>query len=213
MRVILPLLLFIFSSSDLFSQARPSGSLKGSRVSLARQNILATSCNLSRIPDSASLRRMIRRGYLVRAPERGVGYYLDPNMGSNLFNDYLFRYARPWVVQGFLVREGRHFAREFPGARFKVTSLVRTEEYQRFLIEKRHNPNAARGVSLLTRSPHLTGSALDISRKGLTSRQIMWLRGHLLELQRLNRVIAVEERRTNSFHVFVIPPCVNRRRR
>ncbi len=204
MRALTILALFILNSSTLLSQV--SRSLKGSRISLARQNTIATSCDLSRIPDSFALRRMIRRGYLIRVPDSGIGYRLDRSIGGNLPNDDLFRYARPWVKR-FLASEGRRFAGAFPGMQFKVTSLVRTEQYQNFLIRNRHNPNAVRGQTPSTLSPHLTGSTLDISKKNLTLEQVRWLRTRLIELKRLNRIIAVEERRTNSFHVFVIPPC------
>jgi hypothetical protein len=111
-------------------------------------------------------------------------------------------YARPWVRK-FLQREGGHYADEFDGARFKVSSLVRTEGYQALLRSR--NPNAARGDQEDTRSPHLTGSAVDISKKGMSPRRLAWMREHLVALQELGWIIATEEMATNAFHVFVQP--------
>jgi len=171
--------------------------LLGSRAKLEKQNRIAVRHDLSPMRSREQIRKMARSGRLVPIASRGVGFYIDPELERGTLT-----HARPWVAN-FLAREGGHFDRAFPGARFKVTSLVRTIGYQRML--QRRNVNAARCDTPLTCSPHLTGSTLDISKKSLSSKQIRWMRNHLVALQRCNQVIAIEERVTNAFHVFVLP--------
>lgn len=182
--------------------AQRPAELKGSPDKLAEQNRVADEHDLTRMDGPAVIRRLVSSGYLVAIPRRGRGYYVDRKLGRGYARRDVLSYARPWVRK-FLVREGAHFADEFDGARFKVSSLVRTEGYQELL--KRRNVNAARGDDQDTRSPHLTGSALDISKKGMTARQLSWMREHLVALQERGWIIGTEEMATNAFHVFVQP--------
>jgi len=184
------------------ARAQRPPELKGSPDKLAEQNRLADDYDLSRMNSAAVIRRMVKSGYLVQIPRRGYGYYVDRRLGRGYARRDVLYYARPWVKK-FLVREGEHFADRFDGARFKVSSLVRTEGYQERL--KARNVNAAPGDDDDTRSPHLTGAAVDISKKGMSARQLAWMRNHLVALQELGWVIATEEMATNSFHVFVRP--------
>ena len=52
-------------------------------------------------------------------------------------------------------------------------------------------------------STHLTGAAVDISKRGLGEPQVMWLRTVLQRLERRRLVYAAEEFREPHFHVFV----------
>lgn len=180
---------------------RPS-ELRGSRMKLIGQNKTARAFNLSVMEDAEMVDRMTQGGYLVAIPSQGTGWYLDPNMSGGYAYPEKLRRARPWV-RSFLQREGRQFASALPGSRFKVTSLVRTESYQRQL--QRRNPNAARCLTPLTCSPHLTGSAFDISKLDMSASELSWMRKRLVALQRCGQISAMEERATNSFHIFVRP--------
>ncbi len=184
------------------ARAQRPAELKGSPDKLARQNQVADDYDLTRMDGPAVIRRLVRSGYLVPIPRAGYGYFVDRRLGRGYARREVLSYARPWVKQ-FLVREGEHFADRFDGARFKVSSLVRTEGYQELL--KARNVNAAAGDVDETRSPHLTGAAVDISKKGMSRRQLAWMRDHLVALQELGWVIATEEMATNAFHVFVEP--------
>ena len=184
------------------ARAQRPPELKGSPEKLARQNRVADDYDLTRMDGPAVIRRLVRSGYLVPIPRRGRGFYVDRRLGRGYTRREVLTYARPWVKQ-FLVREGTHFADRFRGARFKVSSLVRTEGYQELL--KARNVNAAAGDVDETRSPHLTGAAVDISKKGMSRRQLAWMRDHLVALQEMGWVIATEEMATNAFHVFVQP--------
>lgn len=176
--------------------------LKGSPEKLAEQNRVADDYALSRMDNAAEVRRLVKSGYLVSIARRGRGYYVDRKLGKGYARRDVLWYARPWVRK-FLVREGDHYADRFRGARFKVSSLIRTEGYQDLL--KGRNVNAARGDDDDTRSPHLTGAALDISKKGMSARQLAWMREHLVALQERGWIIGTEEMATNAFHVFVQP--------
>jgi hypothetical protein len=176
--------------------------LIGKPEKMERQNAAADRHDLTRMSDPAVVRRMARQGHLVRISKRGPGYFVDPKLGASYRHREVLYYARPWV-QRFLQREGDHYSDAFDGARFKVSSLVRTEDYQRQLVRK--NVNAAPGRDWRTQSAHLTGAALDVSKRGMSTRQISWMRRHLVALQRQGWVIAVEEMKTNTFHIFVQP--------
>lgn len=184
------------------ARAQRPPELKGSPDKLAQQNRVADDYDLTRMDGPAVIRRLVRSGYLVAIPRRGRGYYIDRRLGRGYARREVLWYARPWVL-AFLRREGDHYAGRFGGARFKVSSLVRTEGYQELL--KGRNVNAARGDAEDTRSPHLTGSAVDISKKGMSPRQLAWMREHLVTLQEMGWIIGTEEMATNAFHVFVRP--------
>ncbi len=176
--------------------------LKGSPGKLAQQNRVADDYDLTRMEGPAVIHRLVKSGYLVSIPRRAKGYYIDRKLGRGYARRDVLWYARPWVKK-FLDREGARYAGRFHGARFKVSSLVRTEGYQELL--KARNVNAARGDDGDTRSPHLTGAAVDISKKGMTPRQLAWMRDHLVALQERGWIIGTEEMATNAFHVFVEP--------
>jgi hypothetical protein len=187
--------------ASLADAQRPSA-LKGSRTKLTEQNSIANAYNLDRMEDAAMVDRMTANGFLVEVPSRGTGWYLDPNMSSGYPYPEKLRRARPWVLE-LINREGRNFSAALPGSQTKISSLVRTEAFQRQL--QRHNPNAALCETPLTCSPHLTGSAFDISKLDMTAAELSWWRKRLVALQKCGQIIANEEWATNSFHVFVHP--------
>lgn len=176
--------------------------LMGTPSKLAQQNRLADDYDLSRMDDPAEVRRLVSSGRLVAIPRSGRGYYIDAKLGRAYSHRTVLVYARPWVLR-FLKAEGSRFRAKFPGSRLKVSSLVRTEEYQEILTHS--NINAARGDDPESRSPHLTGAALDISKKGMSARQLAWLRQRLVSLQARGWIVGTEEIRTNTFHIFVTP--------
>jgi len=198
----LPLAFALALALPAAAHAQRPPELKGSPGKLAEQNRVADDYDLTRMDGPAVIRRLVKSGYLVSIPRRARGYYIDRKLGRGYARRDVLWYARPWVRK-FLEREGGHYADRFHGARFKVSSLVRTEGYQELL--KGRNVNAAPGDDDDTRSPHLTGAAVDISKKGMSPRQLEWMRGHLVALQELGWIIGTEEMATNAFHVFVQP--------
>lgn len=77
-----------------------------------------------------------------------------------------------------------------------VTSLIRTEEYQRWLGET-GNPNAIR----IKVPPHTTGLAFDVFTYYMTAEEQNFLMEEIARLEREGRVEALRENR-NHIHVF-----------
>jgi Family of unknown function (DUF5715) len=123
----------------------------------------------------------------------GVAYDLaDPGDRTRL-QVRLLSFVRPEareVVLEVARRYHERFDRLLP-----VTSLVRTQRYQRRL--SRVNPNAAR----VDTAPHTTGMAFDISYKYLANDEQNFVMDVLAELERDGRIEALRERR-NHFHVY-----------
>jgi len=111
-----------------------------------------------------------------------------------------FRYARPWDIQ-FLNDISKKFYGEFAKP-WKVTELVRTEQYQKLLV--RRGITHADGSSPDRRSAHLVG-AIDISKRGLTDDEVKWLRDELVYWESEERIEATEEIYNNVFHIMVFP--------
>ncbi|MBI4458278.1 hypothetical protein HY633_04920 [Candidatus Uhrbacteria bacterium] len=177
------------------------GALLGSVDSLARENDVADRESLERLADLDELRARIGDGTLV--PIRaGRDVAIDDDLGTlDRDNVDLYRHARPWVAR-FVADLGKDFRRTL-GRRLVVASLVRTDAYQQELIKI--NSSAAAGLTLETRSTHLTGSTVDISTKGLSRREVRWLRRRLLAFEAGGKIQATEERHTKCFHVMVFP--------
>lgn len=188
------------------SRAADAAVLRGSRSALAGENALADRHDLTRIRDLDELRRFIDAGLLVPVASTDA-YELDPTLGE-MDPDHaaLYAHARPWV-RAFLddvLAEGHRLH----GDRYKVTSLVRTQAYQRVL--RRHNAAAATGATRWERSSHLTGSTVDIRSTELSADDLAWLRGRLAALERVGAVRATEERYNGCFHIMVAPDFARR---
>jgi uncharacterized protein YcbK (DUF882 family) len=165
--------------------------LRGSHESLIRQNTRADADGLERVEDDEDLNRLVRLRSLVSLPasERLV---VNPSMDSNR------RYCRPWTAKFLSDLAAAHYQR-FKRS-LQVNSAIRTVQYQRQLI--RINGNAAPAEGDVA-SPHLTGEAIDIGKKGLSLSQIGWLRAYLLPLQQAGRIDVEEEFVQACFHISV----------
>lgn len=171
--------------------------IKGSHESLVRQNQKATEDELERIQDDAQLEELTRNQELVSLP-LGHSLIVDPKLPEER------RYCRPWTAT-FLKDFSRDYYKEFK-APLQVNSAVRTAEVQQKL--RRHNRNAALASAddpddsdIL--SPHLTGEALDIAKRGMTRQQRTWVQNYLLNLQNSGLIDAEEEFRQPVFHISV----------
>ncbi|MGC1869784.1 MAG: DUF5715 family protein [Acidobacteriaceae bacterium] len=165
--------------------------LRGSHEVLVHQNIIADVEGLSRIQNDAQLSAMVRSGDLVALPA-SPGLVIDPRLPLNR------RYCRPWVAQ-FLSNLARAHEDIF-GRPLLLTSAVRTVDFQRHLAH--YNGNAA-PTSGDTASPHLTGEAIDLGKKGMSLREIAWMRAVLGELQASGKLDVEEEFEQACFHISV----------
>ncbi len=165
--------------------------LRGSYQVLVHQNIVADVEGLSRIQDEAQLRSMVRSGSLVALPASS-GLAIDPRLSFNR------RYSRPWTAK-FLSDLTRAHERFF-GDPLILTSAVRTVSFQRHLAH--YNGNAAPAYGD-TASPHLTGQAIDIGKKGMSLHEIAWMRAVLGQLQASGKLDVEEEFQQACFHISV----------
>ena len=165
--------------------------LRGSHDVLVHQNIIADVEGLTRIQDADQLRAMVRSGDLVTLPVSS-GIAVDPRLPGNR------RYCRSWTAK-FLSDLSRAHEKLF-GDPLLITSAVRTVDFQRHLSH--YNGNAA-PWSGDTASPHLTGEAVDIGKKGMSLREIAWMRAVLGELQSKGKLDVEEEFEQACFHVSV----------
>jgi hypothetical protein len=165
--------------------------LRASWDSQIVQNRRADADDLSRMKDSAMVQRFAQAGLLVRVPSQSRSYYTR-------YIPSKYRYLRPWSKL-FLDRLAAQYRARY-GKKLRVTSLVRTVALQNSL--RRRNGNAASPYGP-RRSSHLTGATLDISKNGMSSREIAWVRMVLHTLKQRGYVYAVEEFEQPTFHIMV----------
>jgi uncharacterized protein YcbK (DUF882 family) len=165
--------------------------LRGSHASLVRQNERAEQDGILRVKDNDDLETLRRAGKLVPLPEL-ASMHVDTRLPANR------RYCRSWTGH-FLSDLARVHYERFHKP-LQVNSAVRTIEFQHHL---RHiNGNAAPAVGDVA-SPHLTGEAVDIAKKGLTPSEVAWMRAYLLPLQTAGKIDVEEEFRQSCFHIAV----------
>ena len=169
----------------------PNSPVRGSRESLLRQNVRIDEDSLERIQDDDQLAQLVEARELTPLPEN---QYIG--VASNLPEER--RYARPWTGS-FLKDIGRSYYTMFHQP-LQVNSAVRTVEVQHKLLRRNHNAAPESGELA---SPHLSGAAIDINKRGMTRKQLTWMRNYLLELQNQGLLDTEEEFRQPVFHITV----------
>ncbi len=165
--------------------------LKGTREILVHQNTMADDEGLERIQDEDDLQRLRAAHLLVNFPE-SASLRVNPDLSGDR------RCARVWTVR-FATDIARGYYARFHQP-LQVNSAVRTVAYQVRL--QRTNGNAA-GIDGETASPHLTGQALDLGKRGMSVAQIAWMRAYLLPLMRAGKLDVEEEFQQACFHISV----------
>jgi hypothetical protein len=165
--------------------------LRGTHESLVRQNERAEQEGILRIKDNDDLLELRREGELVPLPAL-ASMHVDSRLPANR------RYCRVWTSR-FLSDLARVHYQRFHRP-LQVNSAVRTVEYQRHLLHINGNAAPAEGDIA---SPHLTGQAVDIAKKGLTASEVAWMRAYLLPLQTAGKIDVEEEFYQSCFHISV----------
>lgn len=165
--------------------------MRGSRASLLRQNEKTIAEGWVRIRDEKQLNALRTEHELVQVPA-SASLLVNPALPYNR------RYCRPATAE-FLADLARVHYERFHRP-LQVNSAVRTMAVQRDLIGV--NGNAA-AVSGELASPHLTGAAVDIGKKGLSISEIAWMRAWLLPLQQAGKIDVEEEFYQACFHITV----------
>jgi len=126
----------------------------------------------------------------------GQSYDLEDRVDRGRFDARMLSLIRPGA-RDLILQIAREYHQRF-GRLLPVTSLVRTERYQRRL--SRVNANAT-SVEI---PPHTTGCAFDISYRYMAADEQQFLMDRIAQLEQDGKVEALKERR-NHIHVFVFP--------
>jgi hypothetical protein len=108
------------------------------------------------------------------------------------------RFSRPWTAAFLSVLASDHYAAFHQP--LKVDSAVRTVKFQQRLTHSNGNAAPSTGD---TASPHLTGQAVDIAKRGLTITEIAWMRAYLQPLIDQGKIDVEEEFQQACFHISV----------
>lgn len=165
--------------------------LRGSLESLQRQNSRLDAEGLQRVEDDHDLEYRIAHKLLVPLPA-SENLTVNPRLPQER------RYCRPWTSQ-FLTDLARMHGAVFHRP-LQVDSAVRTVKYQRRLVGINANAAPAEGAIA---SPHETGATIDIGKRGMTWREIGWMRRYLLTLQDAGFIDVEEEFYQACFHITV----------
>lgn len=158
---------------------------------LVRENVQIDELALPRIMNDEELEQLEAAQELVPVSDTDA-----LSVAGNLLPNR--RYCRPWT-RDFLNDFSQAFYEEFH-KQITVTSLVRTAEQQKKL--RRHNKNAAPQEGE-TASTHMTGTTVDILKRGLTKKQKQWVEAYFMPLKERGAIDPIEERRQPVFHIMV----------
>ncbi len=165
--------------------------LFGSRENLLHQNQMADLDGLNRVRDDADLLDLRRQHKLVALPENEA-LQVDDRLPEDR------RFSRPWTAAFLSVLARDHYAAFHQP--LKVDSAVRTVAFQQRLTHRNANAAPSSGD---TASPHLTGQAVDIAKRGLTITEIAWMRAYLQPLIDQGKIDVEEEFQQACFHISV----------
>ncbi|MBI4119388.1 MAG: hypothetical protein HY456_00900 [Parcubacteria group bacterium] len=194
--------IFVFLDANLlYAKPKPAkriqqlpAELIGSFEVLRAQNELADQYQLERMYGPDMLRQFIDIGKLVSVPLKTEHFYIVAPEGLS----YLLPQAKK-----FLEDLAAEYNKAF-GKRLKITELVRTNLYQQKQIVRRKLSVADCHIKDRC-SLHLTGAALDISKKDMSRDEVVWMRKRLVESERTGFIDATEEMKNNNFHIVVFP--------
>ena len=165
--------------------------LFGSHENLLHQNQMADRDGLNRVRDEADLLDLRRQHMLVALPENEA-LRVDERLPEDR------RFSRPWTAAFLSVLARDHYAAfQQP---LQVDSAVRTVKFQQRLTHSNGNAAPSTGD---TASPHLTGQAVDIAKRGLTVTEIAWMRAYLQPLIDQGKIDVEEEFQQACFHISV----------
>ena len=127
----------------------------------------------------------------------GRAYDLRDESAAKEFQARMLTYVRPAAL-AVMEELGSAYQAKF-GRPLPITSLIRTEEYQRTLREA-GNANAGSFKS----EPHTTGLAFDIYYHFMTAAEQQFVMDEIARLKRDGRVEALRELR-DHYHVYAFP--------
>jgi LysM repeat protein len=165
-------------SAFALSEGVYAQSLRGSQVSMDRQERQATAHDFTYLRNSSQVRRFVDAGYIV--PVRGNANYRLKGVS--------FPYARP-ELRLFIERLSAQY-RSACGEQLVVTSLTR--------------PLSSQPRNASARSVHPTGMAVDMRRSNSRACR-SWIERVLLSLEEQGVLEATREQRPPHYHVALFP--------
>jgi hypothetical protein len=165
--------------------------LFGSHENLLHQNQMADLDGLNRVRDDADLLDLRRQKKLVALPENEA-LRVDARLPEDR------RFSRPWTAAFLSILARDHYAAFHQP--LQVDSAVRTVQFQQRLTHSNGNAAPSTGD---TASPHLTGQAVDIAKRGLSITEIAWMRAYLQPLIDQGKIDVEEEFQQACFHISV----------
>lgn len=180
--------------ASLAELAKESPSRRMRASAEARLNTLAAYYD-----DPAKSEALLKKGAELTALAANFGgrsYDLKDPAQSAQFDTRMLSLIRPGA-RDVILELAREYHQRF-GRLLPISSLVRTERYQRRL--GRVNANATK----VEFPPHTTGCAFDISYRYMAADEQQFLMDRVAQLERDGKVEALKERR-NHIHVFVFP--------
>ena len=188
---VLPPSLSVSALYDARGRLKVPPPLYGTHEILVRQNQMADRDGLLRVRDDSDLIDLLRQKKLVALPANQA-LLVDERLPDNR------RYSRPWTAE-FLAILSHDYYSIFHQP-LQITSAVRTVAVQQRLTRTNGNAAAVTGDAA---SPHLTGQAIDIAKKGLSLTEIAWMRTYLAPLIDQGKIDVEEEFQQSCFHVSV----------
>lgn len=174
--------------------------LKGFVKRIPPQNKKADEFGLEQVKDGHELEHFIEEGILVYFPESSLGFRVD--LGKEPPNH---QYAHSWVLD-FTTDFSKIHQKEIGSVLkriLKISSLTRPIAYQQAEII-RNVKSTADCEKPDQCSLHARGIAIDISKNGMPSRELLWMKNKLAKLHRADiGVDATEE--GSHFHIIVFP--------
>lgn len=165
--------------------------LRGSLAILENQNSRLEAEGMERIVDDEDLNNRIAERLLIPVPS-SEALIVNPGLPENR------RYCRSWTAQ-FLEDLAEAHSQMFHKP-IVISSAVRTIEFQKHLMRTNHNAAPAEGDIV---SPHVMGATIDIAKRGLTRKEIAWLRNQLAAQVAAGNIDVEEEFRQACFHITV----------
>jgi hypothetical protein len=183
----------------LFGTQGVKATLQGSLASRKSANVRSDIEGLSRIKNDTQLAKFKKAFLLVRLPET-ASVRVDSHLAIK------WRWCRPWT-RSFLQDLAKLHYSNFRKP-YIITSGVRTVFHQIELMKRNRNAVTPYGSYA---SSHLRGNSIDITKIGMSNKELKWFRTTLLQLESLGKIDATEEYGQEVFHIVVFKSYIAKR--
>lgn len=167
--------------------------LRGTIESMRYQNAMLDALGIARVKTEKDIAALWSAGRLERVPSSGSGYYIYPRVGPGI------RFLTP-AANRYLRCSAQSYHLRFD-KRLKITTLCRTAARQSQL--RRTGASFADSEPGERQSAHMACAAFDISLRGMSDGEILFLTELFVYDRALGKIEATLELRSRNFHVTV----------